>query len=623
MTNDTFSHFEQQPISGLDEPSQDMANPASHIGHEEVLRLSLQRANELEAQYEEDKLPSGFYFSNDSLMYQADAKGDQDAPEPIFICSRLRITACTRDDANQNHGRLLEFKDIDNVHHEWAMPMQLLAGDGTAYREELLSMGLRIAPGSRARNQLTHYIQSSKPRARARCVVRTGWHNTCFVLPDQTIGNSGKEHVILQAASSHFPDYVIKGTLEEWREKVSSLCLGNSRLIFSLSVSFSTPLLNVLGLENGGFHFRGASSTGKSTALFAAASVWGSKDYVQRWRATINGIEALAAGHNDALLCLDELSQVDANMAGEIAYMLANGSGKVRSNRQGHSRKKALWRLMFLSTGEISLAEHMGEVGKKARAGQEVRIVDIPADTYKYGLFEDLHGFSNGAAFSQALAQACSVCHGSAAVEFLTLLIKNLETAVHVVKKFSDEFMGAFVPQNADGQVYRVARRFALVAAAGELATSLGITGWEKGDSLQSAKACFFDWLKGRGGTGSQEEQSILSQVCCFFEQHGESRFTPWDAPSEHKTLNRVGFRKTGDNGGMEFFVLKGAFKTEIAKGFDHRLVGKMCLKHGLLLEGSKGESTRSEKLPGIKGSTRCYRFTSKVLGDDGVSHVS
>ena len=392
------------------------------IQEEDYEALSVARAKELEDQYEEEQLPHGFYFCNDSLMYQTDAKGEELPPEPIFICSKLNIAACTRDDLNQNHGRLLEFKDLDNCHHEWAMPMELLAGDGTAYREVLLSMGLRIAPGTKARNLLTYYIQSSKPRARVRCVPRTGWHNTCFVLPDQTIGRCDTESVILQTAYTSFPDYAVAGTLAEWQQRVSVFCVGNSRLLFSVSAAFASPLLHLLGVESGGFHFRGASSTGKTTALYVAASVWGGKEYTQRCRATINGIEGLAAGHNDALLCLDELSQVDANVAGEIAYMLANGGGKARADRQGRSRKKALWRLIFLSTGEVNLADHMIEAGKKARAGQEVRIVDVSADTHKHGLFEDLHGHSNGSSFSQALVHSCHAFYGSPSRAFLKCL---------------------------------------------------------------------------------------------------------------------------------------------------------------------------------------------------------
>ena len=618
MTNATVSNFDQQALSGADEFLTNDLPP----GQEDDLKLTIQRAKELEERYVEEKLPDGFYFSNGWLMFQPESKGEEDPPEPIFIASALSISACTRDEANENHGRLLEFQDVDQHRHEWAMPMELLAGDGARYREELLSKGLLIAPGTKARNLLTFYIQSSKPKARARCAARTGWHNTCFILPDQSIGNSGKERVILQAATSSMPDYSILGDLSGWQKEVAALCVGNSRLIFSLGVAFASPLLHLLGIENGGFHFRGASSTGKTTCLRVAASVWGSQDYIQSWRSTINGLEATASGHNDALLCLDELAQVDSDVAGETAYMLSNGIGKGRANRSGNSQKKAKWRLLILSTGEISLAEHMIEAGKKVRAGQEVRIVDIPADTCTYGVFDNLHGYQNGAAFSQALMLSCNTFHGSPAREFLRLLIENREEAVLLVNGFNESFMRNFVPSGADGQVLRVGRRFALAAAAGELATAFGITGLSKGASLEACKACFYEWLGSRGGTGPQEESAILSQVRRFFEQHAESRFSPWEAEDDNKTVNRVGFRKRADSGELEFFAFPEVFKSEISKGFDHKLVAKTCLKNGILVPGSNGEPSRSERLPGRTQNARCYRFTSKVLGDDEVKNA-
>ncbi len=130
--------------------------------------------------------------------------------------------------------------------------------------------------------------------------------------------------------------------------------------------------------------------------------------------------------------------------------------------------KRKRWNLIFLSTGEISLADHMVEAGKKARAGQEVRIIDIPADILNYGLFENLHGYENGAAFSQALSHACNKYYGTAAPEFLSRLIVSKEKAITLLQTFIDEFSKAHVPKEADGQVYRAGRHFALVAAAGE-----------------------------------------------------------------------------------------------------------------------------------------------------------
>ena len=43
--------------------------------------------------------------------------------------------------------------------------------------------------------------------------------------------------------------------------------------------------------------------------------------------------------------------------AGEVAYMLANGAGKNRASKDGSARVAYKWRTLFLSSGEIGLAD--------------------------------------------------------------------------------------------------------------------------------------------------------------------------------------------------------------------------------------------------------------------------
>ena len=114
---------------------------------------------------------------------------------------------------------------------------------------------------------------------------------------------------------------------------------GNARLVFAISAALAPTLAKFTKEDSGGFHFRGVSSCGKSTALMVAASVWGNpKSYCRLWRSTANGLEGLAALHNDGLLILDELSQMDPKEAGEAAYLLANGQGKTRASRHGTAK---------------------------------------------------------------------------------------------------------------------------------------------------------------------------------------------------------------------------------------------------------------------------------------------
>ena len=79
----------------------------------------------------------------------------------------------------------------------------------------------------------------------------------------------------------------------------------------------------------------------------------------ERWRSTDNALEATAAQHSDCLLILDELAQIDPKTAGECAYMLANEQSKARATCNGAARTRLTWRLLFLSAGELGLADHM------------------------------------------------------------------------------------------------------------------------------------------------------------------------------------------------------------------------------------------------------------------------
>jgi putative DNA primase/helicase len=83
----------------------------------------------------------------------------------------------------------------------------------------------------------------------------------------------------------------------------------------------------------------------------------------------------------------------------------------------------------------------------------------------------------------------------------------------------------SMIPKDCSGQVERVGARFALVGAAGEMATAAGLTGWPTGESERAARACFNAWLAARGGIGNGEVVAMLRQVRRFLELNAEGRF--------------------------------------------------------------------------------------------------
>ncbi len=514
------------------------------------------------------------YYGVESGMFEA----------PVKIASAIEVMAFTRDNRNEAWGKMLRFRDKDNVDHFWAMPMELLSGDGSELRSKLYEKGLPyIAIGRKHRPLLLNYLQTAQPYKgrRARCVDRTGWHNEkLFVLPVGNIGTNGDEPIVYQGKTD--PVISQKGSVREWIDNVGTYCTGNTRLLFSVSMSFVAPLLYSVSAENFGANLFGSSSTGKTTGLKVACSVWGGREYMLRWRATGNGLEGIATAHNDLFMGLDELAQVSANEAGEIAYMLANGAGKTRANRDGEARASKKWRTCFLSTGEITLSEHVASSGKKIKAGQEVRLADIPADTGKNGLFEELHGFDNGAKLSQHLNAAVGDYYGAVGIASLNKVVEDAQELPDAIRKERAAFVSAVCPKGADGQVSRVAGFFGLVAAAGEYATINQLTGWQEGDARNAAAVCFKAWLDHRGGAGAKEIDRILEDVRLFIENHGDSRFALKDGNDARTIVNRAGYR---DN--EHYYILPETFKREILKGHNVALAKKVLIDRGILLPGN------------------------------------
>lgn len=68
--------------------------------------------------------------------------------------------------------------------------------------------------------------------------------------------------------------------------------------------------------------------------------------------------------------------------------------------------------------------------------------------------------------------------YGTAARAFLHKIAPDLHQTRTELGRLRRSFIEEALPPGADGQVRRVADRFALVAAAGDIASAHGATGW-------------------------------------------------------------------------------------------------------------------------------------------------
>lgn len=516
----------------------------------------------------------------------------------IWICSPIHADALTINEHGADWGLLLRFINPDGNWREWAMPSSMLKGSGEDMRGELLSLGARISPDGN--KQLHRWLASQEPKSRIIAAMRAGWHDSqqgiAFVLPNKVIG---ADNVRFQSEYAVHDDFIQKGTLEAWKNEVATLCQGNHILLLSVSSALAGPLLKIAKLQElggAGIHLMGDSSRGKTTALQVAASVWGSPSFMRTWRATANGLEATAASRNDTFLPLDECGESDPKEIGLIIYSLANGVGKQRAKRTGGSRESARWRTIVLSSGECAMGTHMSESGKRIKAGQQARLLDIPATNFEFGAFNYLHGSDDGRAFADRLKCATSKNYGHLGVAFVEKLIADKQDLPAL---YADT---CAIPQfsTTDGIESRAVGTFALIGMAGELATEYGLTGWKEGDAINAAINAFQTWRQFRG-TGKTEDRQILQAVRDFILQHGDTRFSKLgDLSSENLIRNRAGWWKEPDNLGRVYLFNSPALR-DVVPGFEIIKISEALQKAGWITEHDKDKRSKKTAVNGSK----------------------
>lgn len=552
----------------------------------------------------------------------------------LFLCSLLFVIALFRDVKNTGWGRLLQFKDTDGHAHEYVLNAANVSKDESVLISALRHEGLTITTQKQHHFRLIDYLLNTKPltNRKIRSTNKTGWYtNSLFVTQLECFGEIDEE-VVYDGKTTHH-SFAVSGTSKQWQESIGRYCVGNPILTFCTSMAFAAPLLKPLECENGGFNLMGESSIGKSSALKVATSVFGRPEKghaIQQWNATVNAMEAIGSAYNDILLPLDEIGQATGHDIGNTIYMLGNGMGKGRMTSNAELRNRQTFRALFLSSGERTLEAHMGEAGKSVRAGQEVRLVDIVADMgMNYGIYCNIHGFKNSHDFNEYILGNLQQFYGSPMVTYLQHLVNLPEYAIERMQKLIANFINESVPEGADGQVKRIAARFALVACGGELATDMGITGWEPGTAKRDAGILFKRWLNERGNIGQSEDQKLFAQVRRFFELHGESRFALIGPLSETRLItNRVGFRNivtveipdplTGmkklENQNV-YYVMAEGFK-EICSGFNCKRASRKLLAQGILKPNSEGTAMHSKRLPGFATPKKVYIFTDSIIED-------
>jgi uncharacterized protein (DUF927 family) len=553
-------------------------------------------------------------------------RGNNSTIKPVWISASFEILGQCRDPNGRAWGKQIRFRDADGRVHMRHVSDAALHGEPAALCAELAGEGLRINRSHQ--RELAEYLTGVSVSERVTIVSQTGWQEVggqrVFVLPDEIIAADPSERVVLDAAA-HGP-YEARGSLEDWKQGVGALTAGHALPVFMVSAALAGPLAHLVGAEGGGVNVYGQSSIGKSAMLAAGASVWGrggTPGYVRSWRATANGLEGAAASATDTCLVLDELGVGNPREVADSIYALANGSGKQRARRDGSPQDPRAWRVFVLSSGELPIEGKIAEdYGRRTRAGQTVRLIDIAADCdLGFGAFGHAGGFADAGKLADAIKDAARSAYGTAGPEFTRrLMATGLDGVIALARKMVSDFLAKFVPPGSSEQVSRAAKKFALIGIAGELATGVGVTPWAKGEAQRAAVWAFKRWLETRGGSGSHEERQAIEQVRRMIVQHGDARFERADEVSPNiggplVVRDRLGWTKGVDDA-REWWVPHEIWKAEFCGGLDPVATARQLASRGMLRRQDGKNLMSAVRPPGCR-TTRCYVLTAAILGDE------
>jgi putative DNA primase/helicase len=557
------------------------------------------------------------YYEEESALY-----GWFSGNKPIKLCSPAFHVIAIAKNANRV-AKIIEIKDKNGNIRRSVIPTDIIRCDPKEFVRWLENQGVSVMAGPNVENHVINYTKEDAEHKEYVLADKTGWLENSFVLPSKKV--IGNDPIVSIGDGSDLEASC--GTLEEWSENVGKYCVGNTHLVFALGIAVAPIFFPFIDInESFGFHFVGPSSSGKTTILHVASSVWGKpKDVIRQWRTTDNALEAIAEKSNHCLLPIDEIGQADSRDLEKISYMVANEMGKSRMTSAINLRRTLSWQTIIVSSGEVTLAETLETNGKRPKVGAELRILNIPINSDDASkVFDCLHGFKGGDKISNHMKEVSKKYNGSPIEALLEKTTKekveNKDSLTGFFRDRISDLVTEMINKEDSSQVKRVARHFAFIGVSTEKAIRSGVYSFlNVGSGIKAAKAEFELWKKHWGNCGVDRElESDIEIILRAIRENYTVRFIFSEENSTDKVRDAFGYRESDHNREYIFFVWPKALKQIIGKSPSRQL------KEELIKRGYLASEPKTEYIKVTKQSPYMYRFTSKVLGDfDEISQKS
>jgi hypothetical protein len=352
-------------------------------------------------------------------------------------------------------------------------------------------------------------LENSLPKRKFQMVRAPGWYGSVFAIPGQGFGPADNEvEVYIDPESdAHVGAFVLgEGSLKDWQELVAKPSRRSSRLRLSIAAALAAPFLRPLGMDSFGINWFSHTSDGKTLCLVVAASIAGlvGDEGLPCWADSQAGIEALARGHRDNVMPLDETADGEQQMPLEkksqmIAFLIARGRPRKLSPvyERNHNLTNREFRIILLSSSERALGQITRAANGRRLGGEEVRFMDIPAgEPGSSGIVDGDITPSPGKTLRETTKElvesvkANAIKYQGHAIRDLMNRYVNDPHGLEILKKYKQQFEREASISDGHNAHYRVRSNFAVMYAAAALAIDYEILPWGKRSTFRAIEKC-------------------------------------------------------------------------------------------------------------------------------------
>ena len=223
---------------------------------------------------------------------------------------------------------------------------------------------------------------------------------------------AGETNPLTQGEYIGHLDLTPKGDRELWFSFVCNEMLHSVEIMFTIAVAFAAVLLGFLkeflDIDNLIVHLRGDSSSGKTTMMYLAISIFGNprennpNGLVSTWNGTKNATLRRLMKVKGILLGLDEFSMMKDKDVSNLIYSISSGIEKDRLSRNADIQERLVGTYILFSTGEASILSKCN-----GNIGLAVRVLEM-----------DSHKWTKDAEQSERIKNFVKRNYGFAATEF-------------------------------------------------------------------------------------------------------------------------------------------------------------------------------------------------------------